>query len=366
MSKKLILVSVSGDTGSDRKVNDLQQILLRNNYLIDVYNVFSPHQINNKLIKFLLLYIKKKPGGRFFALLIADVYLFFNIKKDDNVGVLCVTYPLIGIFNRINTFCKVYTYFYYIPDMMWMKKYVSNTYWYIFRKFAFLSINSCHFILAPTSSAMIDLLTFIKIKDQKKIMRMTEYFNSDYWVNLEPQKPINITFGSKFIFAPGVLKPSKNIINNILAFDKLQPYNDIHLVLLVNKNAFLEYLKSFGVKVLESTIDKIIFMEKINDAKMKWLYQNCLFVSIPSIEEGVGLPILEGQALNAKILTSISSAMPQTSALNAIFVDPFSVNSIYNGFIKIIENKDANCSTAFDIMSEETLLFDISEIYKKI
>jgi len=367
MKKKIILISVSGNTGSDRKVNDLEFFLKKNNFEVNVYNIFEPYFVSNYYIRSFLCRIKKIPGGRFFALLLADFILYFHCKKNDKIGIICVTYPLIGIFQFINLLKKRYTYFYYIPDMMWMKKYVKNRYWKFFSFFAFMSINTCHFILAPTASAMIDLITFIDIKYHNKILRMSEYCNADYWQNINSSIPASDLLNKKFIFFPGVLKPSKNCINTILAFEKLHQNNKtIVLVLLLNKNKFVEFFKKNNIILSEEILSAIFFLDNISDSSMKWLYENCSLLSIVSIEEGVGLPILEGQLFNSNILTSISSAMPQTSGLKAFFADPFSIDSIYNGFLKILNRDLTNSAISFEELNEKSLLKDMSHIYNSI
>lgn len=67
-------------------------------------------------------------------------------------------------------------------------------------------------------------------------------------------------------------------------------------------------------------------------------YENCDIVSFPSIYEGFGLPIIEGQKVGRVILTSFISPMNYVAGEGAYFVNPYELESIKNGFIRIISD----------------------------
>jgi len=68
-------------------------------------------------------------------------------------------------------------------------------------------------------------------------------------------------------------------------------------------------------------------------------YKSCDLLSFVSTYEGFGLPILEAQAAGKPILTSSVSSMPEVGGEGAIYVDPYSVDKIREGFIKLFENQ---------------------------
>jgi len=59
-----------------------------------------------------------------------------------------------------------------------------------------------------------------------------------------------------------------------------------------------------------------------------------------STQEGFGMPILEAQATGRVVLTSNCSSMPDVAGNGALFVDPFSEESIRQGLEKLCT--DAN------------------------
>ncbi len=67
-------------------------------------------------------------------------------------------------------------------------------------------------------------------------------------------------------------------------------------------------------------------------------YKHCDIVSFPSIYEGFGMPIIEGQSVGRAVLTSNINPMKEIANGAACVVDPHDVASIRNGFLRIIHN----------------------------
>lgn len=58
-----------------------------------------------------------------------------------------------------------------------------------------------------------------------------------------------------------------------------------------------------------------------------------------STYEGFGLPIIEAQAIGRVILSSNVTSIPEVAGKGALLVDPYSIDSIRDGVIKLIKNK---------------------------
>jgi glycosyltransferase involved in cell wall biosynthesis len=69
-------------------------------------------------------------------------------------------------------------------------------------------------------------------------------------------------------------------------------------------------------------------------------YKKCDILSFISTYEGFGLPIVEAQAMGRAIITSNISSMPEVAADGALFVDPYNIEDIRNGILKIIIDND--------------------------
>lgn len=79
----------------------------------------------------------------------------------------------------------------------------------------------------------------------------------------------------------------------------------------------------------------------LTEDELHKVYIESDIISFPSTFEGFGMPILEGQAIGRPVLTSNIEPMTTVAGSNgALFVDPFSVMEIRQGFIKLIKNED--------------------------
>ena len=67
-------------------------------------------------------------------------------------------------------------------------------------------------------------------------------------------------------------------------------------------------------------------------------YQLADIISFPSIFEGFGMPIIEGQSTGRPVLTSNIAPMTEVAGEGACFVNPHDINSIRDGFLKIIND----------------------------
>ena len=67
-------------------------------------------------------------------------------------------------------------------------------------------------------------------------------------------------------------------------------------------------------------------------------YRECDIVSFPSLYEGFGMPIIEGNATGKPILTSARGAIPEIASDCVLYVDPEDVSSIREGFLKLIND----------------------------
>jgi len=141
-----------------------------------------------------------------------------------------------------------------------------------------------------------------------------------------------------FILFVGTLEPRKNLLRLLQAYKKLDHQIKQEYPLLIVGG------KGWGNVSLEENIE-LLDLKKycrllgyVDEQTLESLYQNCSFLAFPSLYEGFGLPIIEAAKYGKRILTSNTSSMPEVAGDYGVYVDPLSVDSIYDGILKLIED----------------------------
>jgi glycosyltransferase involved in cell wall biosynthesis len=99
----------------------------------------------------------------------------------------------------------------------------------------------------------------------------------------------------------------------------------------------------------------------LSDGDIIQEYQNCDIVSFPSIYEGFGMPIIEGQAIGRIVVTSNIPPMTEIGENSVVFVNPLDIESIRNGFLEIINNQEKRAAL-LEKSKENITRFSIEKI----
>ncbi len=78
----------------------------------------------------------------------------------------------------------------------------------------------------------------------------------------------------------------------------------------------------------------------LNDEEIIRCYEEADIVALASTYEGFGMPILEAQAVGRAVVTTELYSMPEVAGNAACLVDPFNVDSIRTGILKIINDDE--------------------------
>lgn len=123
--------------------------------------------------------------------------------------------------------------------------------------------------------------------------------------------------------------PNKNLIRLIEALQGLNC--KLEIVGKLNQEQIDALIKNNISYHVESGISQERMLEK---------YKACDILSFISTFEGFGMPIVEANCVERVVITSNMSSMPEVAGNAACLVDPYSVNDIRQGVIKLIDNKN--------------------------
>lgn len=143
---------------------------------------------------------------------------------------------------------------------------------------------------------------------------------------------------------------NKNLHRSIQALEKLP----IHLRIIGKlSKEDIEYLNRYE-------IDYSVACD-LSDEEIMKEYQACNIVNFPSLYEGFGMPIIEGQAIGRVVVTSHLSPMQEIAGDGAILVNPIDITSLRKGYKEALRNSQPY----IDRGKKNIKRFDLNYIVKK-
>jgi len=120
----------------------------------------------------------------------------------------------------------------------------------------------------------------------------------------DPVSPVGLH--GKFVLIVAQHRANKNILLALRVFDELLKHKSIHqdtlLLLVGNQGPETPAIRSFiEQRSLEASVTLI---DGVTDGELRWLYENCEFLLIPSSMEGFGLPLAEGLYCGSRVVCS--------------------------------------------------------------
>jgi len=146
-----------------------------------------------------------------------------------------------------------------------------------------------------------------------------------------------LTGGLPYILYLGNLLPHKNVSGVIRAFANISKKFPHLLLIAGNKDP--RYFP--GLQALTKSLEvnqRVVFLDYLTYAQIPELLSSCDVFVFASLYEGFGLPLLEAMSCGAPVVTSNSSSMPEVCADSAIYVNPYSYESISEGIKKVLSD----------------------------
>jgi len=198
-----------------------------------------------------------------------------------------------------------------------------------------------HRILTVSEASKRDILHFFNVRPDKIVVvynAIDERFRvapSDEAV-ARVRERYQLDHG--FVLYAGNIKPHKNLVRLIEAFDGLRRrgFDDLTLLIIGDE---ISRLPSLRRAVHSHKLHKHVrFLGFLPGDTLAILYRLAAVFVFPSLYEGFGLPPLEAMASGTPVVTSNVSSLPEVTGGAAVLVDPYDVESIVDGIARVLSN----------------------------
>lgn len=171
-----------------------------------------------------------------------------------------------------------------------------------------------------------------------------------------------------YILSVGSIEERKNLLltvramvegrieGNLVACGKRTPYAD----------KIMAYASEHGIA------DRIMFLHHVSFADLPAIYQMSRVMVYASIFEGFGIPILEGFNSGIPVITSAGGVFPETGGDAAMYVDPYSTDSMIDALRNVLENEQLRASMVdkgyayCEKFREEHIASNLMRVYRDI
>lgn len=193
------------------------------------------------------------------------------------------------------------------------------------------SIKKAAKVIAVSQKTKSDLMFLYGLPSNK----IEVIYNGFTASGLNSGRVTNLTVKKPYFLYIGTLQPRKNIINLILAFEKLLQKNQHYYLYIVGKSGWL-YEDIFKLVKKKKLDERIVFNGYVNEAEKWQLLRGATGLVVPGFYEGFGLPILEGFAAGIPVLAASSGALPEIGGEACLYFNPTKVEEIEKAMLAVI------------------------------
>ena len=123
-------------------------------------------------------------------------------------------------------------------------------------------------------------------------------------------------------------RKSKNLRNSILALKDFKC-----------KLRIVGKLEKTDIDLLQTHNIDYSIVHDLSDAEILQEYQKADIINFPSLYEGFGMPIIEGQAIGRLVITSDIEPMKSVAGNGAILCNPYDIHSIRSAYTKGVNDE---------------------------
>jgi glycosyltransferase involved in cell wall biosynthesis len=223
-------------------------------------------------------------------------------------------------------------------------QYLPNRAAYLYaRGMMWTAVRRSHRILTVSEASKRDIIHFFNVPPEKIVVvynAIDERFSVAPAAEDIERVRERYQLSHKFVLYAGNIKPHKNLVRVIEAFDTLRQrgFDDLKLLIIGDEISKVPALRR---AVHTHKLHKHVrFLGYLPDETLAILYRLAAVFVFPSLYEGFGLPPLEAMASGTPVVTSNVSSLPEVAGGAAVLVDPYDVAAIVSGIERVLTDPE--------------------------
>ena len=156
-------------------------------------------------------------------------------------------------------------------------------------------------------------------------------------LNEEQQKLVREKFtkGEPYFLYIGALHPRKNLERLLRSFGEFKKKSGSSTKLVIAGGSYWKYA---GLRLALDALEEkneVIFTGRLSEEELHSITASARALTYVPYFEGFGIPIVEAMSCDVPVITSNITAMPEVAGEAALYVDPFSEESICSAMMLI-------------------------------
>jgi len=212
------------------------------------------------------------------------------------------------------------------PGFDWAKKKYAK---YLFKKI----LQKADRIITVSNFSRSEYIKYFGLeKDFEKIVAVHNglLINEVIGDNNPHKKPYVLTVGN--------VKPHKNLVRLLNAFNKIKDLIPHTLFIVGKKSGFISGDENL-IKKVDAFGERVIMTGFLSDEELQNYYSHAEAFVFPSLYEGFGFPPLEAMAVGTPVVASNAASIPEVCGDAALYFDPYDINDMARKILQIIQDK---------------------------
>lgn len=146
--------------------------------------------------------------------------------------------------------------------------------------------------------------------------------------------------GNDYFIFVGALHPRKNIAGLLKAFDLFKKTDKTGTKLMIVGESMFKTEQMHAIYNQVESKKDIIFTGRLSQQELLKVFAAAYALTFVPFFEGFGIPMVEAMYCDVPIIASNLTSMPEVAGDAALYVNPYSIDSIKDAMNKMVTNKE--------------------------